>query len=287
MKRYGRNAMTLVVIAIIAILVGLLLPAIQQVREAAARMKSTNNLRQIVLATHHYAEANDDHLPGIDGQDLNWHFSGSLFILIMPYIDQGNVYTEYQQLSSEHPQPPGVVFRSSAFVVRTYLSPLDPTLPAEPEGLGSYAANAKLFTRNAALGKSFVDGSSNTIAFAEHYAKCGKPVFSWFEDVVPDPSSDAFAAMRRATFADAAYQDVVPVTSRVQPESVGSVPNVTFQTAPPISSCDPHLSQTPHRAGMLVALGDGSVRILSPQMSVTTFWGAVTPAGGEAPGKDW
>jgi hypothetical protein len=35
------------------------------------------------------------------------------------------------------------------------------------------------------------------------------------------------------------------------------------------------------------ALGDGSVRILSPQMSVTTFWGAVTPAGGEVSGKDW
>ena len=49
----------------------------------------------------------------------------------------------------------------------------------------------------------------------------------------------------------------------------------------------PSIAQTPHSAGMLVALADGSVRTLAPSMSPATYWGAVTPNGGEALGSDW
>ncbi len=77
----------LVVIAIIAILVGLLLPAVQKVREAASRARCQNNLKQLALAVHNYEVVNSV-MPQYcvpDNQDNSW------FILLMPYLDQGNM----------------------------------------------------------------------------------------------------------------------------------------------------------------------------------------------------
>jgi prepilin-type N-terminal cleavage/methylation domain-containing protein len=83
----------LVVIAIIAVLIGLLLPAVQKVREAAYRLRCANNIKQVVLALHNYHDANGGFPPGrsvpATGVVQNWT------ALTLPYIEQGNLYKLY------------------------------------------------------------------------------------------------------------------------------------------------------------------------------------------------
>ncbi len=142
-KRPLRSGFTLiellVVMAIIGILIGLLLPAVQKVREAAARAQCANNLKQIGLALHNYHDANQafpqaySALPTPDPTAPSGAgaYGAAAFVLILPFIEQGDVYrgidVSRAALSSVNMPPNNPAYSTP---IKTFLCPSAPGLPA-------------------------------------------------------------------------------------------------------------------------------------------------------------
>jgi prepilin-type N-terminal cleavage/methylation domain-containing protein len=194
----------LVVIAIIAVLVGLLLPAVQKVREAANRTQSQNNLKQLILATHNLADTYSGKLPPAQGvypqssNGLSWSTPyipsrfGNAFYFMLPFLDQQPLYIS-QEISGNGAHSSNTWWLDYGTQIKTFQGPGDPSFPANGaqwstggDGLGrgatSYAVNWHVYrggwgedwqpggiTRLA----SIQDGLSQTIFVSEFYASCG------------------------------------------------------------------------------------------------------------------
>lgn len=115
----------LVVITIIVILVGMLLPAVQKVREAASRVQCQNHLKQVGLATHNYESANRYLVPafiGDNSENATFNSWATWGALLLPYIEQGNVLGLWDQKKLVSTQPP----KAFQTHIKIYLCPSRP-----------------------------------------------------------------------------------------------------------------------------------------------------------------
>jgi prepilin-type N-terminal cleavage/methylation domain-containing protein len=284
----------LVVIAIIAVLVGLLLPAVQKVREAANRAQCQNNIRQLSIATLNAADTNKSLLPPGRGwypmpygPSLNNGYFGVLGH-ILPFMEQQNVYNQAVIQANDPNWGTGVMTyqmwatsfwsNSAQGYVKSYRCPSDPSLPQLGAGFGitstSYAANAQVLIDEWGGGlplyypSSIMDGTSNTCFYTELYADCyGNPNA---DTTHPYPTGDnilfdPFYGLRGVGIG-ASYPQFGPV----QPQN-----------------CNSAMPASGHTGGIMVGMADGSTRFVSQGISATTWWYIMTPQGGEVLGSDW
>ena len=311
----------LVVIAIIAILIGLLVPAVQRVREAANRTQCANNLKQLGLAAHNYHDQKKHLPPGVGYYPTSQNgVFGGYFFHLLPNLEQDNLFCSSLGVVPFPPpdRPTSVHYPGNNEVysrrVQVFLCPSDPSV--DPDGIVSIngfsfgaacygpsallAGNADITTKPYKLnpqGKTrltdIMDGASNTILHAEKYARCTNTVMApQFRD-----GGTAWAYCPNAVFPWQPPPMTLPskmfhagfcipgVANQGAPDALG--PTSKFQVQPKNGQCDPTRAATAHAGGIQVGLADGSVRTLAPSLSGATWWAAVTPRDGDALGADW
>jgi prepilin-type N-terminal cleavage/methylation domain-containing protein len=302
----------LVVIAIIAILIGLLLPAVQKVREAAARSQCSNNLKQLGLAVHNFngtygvlplAEGTAPGIANPYGPRINnpAGTTGTVCWSLLPYNEQDNVYKlANDSMASVGGVPVGIN------VIKTFICPSDPSVVnantyggcgvmqsqfIQRDGFASscYAANVMVFEPRgtSAINTQMADGTSNTVMFAERFRNCspdnahggGCTLPAWAWNTIRNGgdcwSSPTFGAQN---------DGIGQMNCGGALFSSGSV---AFQAGPSAQACNWYVTQGGHTANMVVGLGDGSVRSVSQGMSVNTWTFACTPNDGNPLGSDW
>ncbi len=278
----------LVVIAIIAILVGMLLPAVQKVRESAMRASCQNNLKQISLATIKTSDDNGGQMPpGLGNypsrEPADKNGQGGVLFHILPNMEAGPLYKA--SLISDDRNGNLATYsqwgiRNKADTnVKSYICPADPTQDDKwTAAVTSYAYNGQVFfiayPWNWGQGysrypASIRDGTSQTIFFTEKIVRGYNPNAQWA------PGGDMNY-----------WPDWGPcVASSEGGQPTG--PASKWQTDPRKDVSNGNIASSPHPAGIMVGLGDGSVRIVTNDVSGNTWWAALTPASNDVLNKDW
>jgi prepilin-type N-terminal cleavage/methylation domain-containing protein len=335
MKRIGFTLIELlVVIAIIAILIALLVPAVQKVREAAARTQINNNLKQMGTATHAYHDVFKQFPPGC-GVAGQFTIARPYSIHLLPFVEQAPLASQWQLCTtvgtatgSGAGNPPvaagGAAAAGSWSDIPSYKAPLDFTT-SDFQRVQNFACNVRVFfdlCRNTAngvggpatsmtnatnfiavssnlsagvvvtnnyacninLGAGFGDGTSNTIIYATRYSgntltSLGGALCSVY-DGVPENGNYAGFGFTAATTQPAAATStggwqLAPTLLNV---SAGN-PCSTWGTGT--------IAHSFGIDGLAVCLGDASVRMVTAQMSFTTWNNSLAPGDGLPNGSDW
>ncbi len=272
----------LVVIAIIAILIGLLLPAVQKVREAVARAQCQNNLKQIGLALHSYHDARK-RFPTANSPTF-----GSAFTLILPYVEQDNIRRVYNPSLAPTVAPNNTVTNLPVYI---YLCPSMAAPPAPPDAYSTHHASYAvcigssdawapppdngILVRSNATGSTTLldrgqritdvtDGTSNTFLVGEMGFQLRDYLFT----------SGTYAGSVRGGNTSWAFG----YTSY----SIGSTRVLLNTIEPPTALLDRlQTFRSDHSGGGNFLLGDGSVRFLATAIDLPTYQALATRAGGE------
>jgi len=302
----------LVVIAIIAILIGLLLPAVQKVRAAAARMQSSNNLKQIGLAMHNHHDSvghfpsgyvANTRDPSANPETLDAPPGWGWGVYLLPYLEQDNLYKQLRlDLPAWHPTNAAAVKNAPKVFLNPGAPNNTPTMLVKTEtgsvlaewGRSHYVANngqdeswayarhalsnlpgTGPFTRNSKTKISAVtDGLSNTVFIGEHNTISDK---TWV-GVHPDASCCPIDPSRFPFTECDGAATLVLVRSRPAPDEPGVIHPPNFPTC--------HVCQmySPWAGGGQVLLGDGSVRFVPTNINLNTWAGLSSMNLGDVPG---
>jgi prepilin-type N-terminal cleavage/methylation domain-containing protein len=312
----------LVVIAIIGVLVGMLLPAIQKARAAAARSQCQSQMRQIGIAAF-TSQDNCGSFPPVGapagsypcniGGNISWTGIAAPHFYLLPYLDQGNLILSWINggATANSWQNNGSFIGTNVLPPKIYLCPSDPsditnkgTDPATNYAVTNYAFNFQVWRPNAfpKVPSSFPDGAATTGLIYERYGHCrgtnNAANGSTLQQSTYSPLVWYTGATSTTQGVDQAWLPVafgwwIPNGASqniYQWTQIGAAQNPkgpwpVFQSSPAPEDCDSTLVQGAH-LGTNVLLGDGSCKLVSPTVSQTTWSAAATPNNNDVVGND-